>query len=81
MISNTNPSSNPVLAVDHALSDPGDSNELAKCVREFIQDARFIIERVDEFELSLKLARQRTQGPLAQPQATSTPSTTPNERK
>jgi len=38
-----------------------DANWLMQSIREFVQDARFIIGKVDEFELSLKLARQRRQ--------------------
>lgn len=40
-------------------ADPGqhDTNDLVQAIREFIRDARFIIEKVDEFNLSMKLAR------------------------
>ena len=45
-------------------TNPGEDkpDDLVKAIREFLADARFIIDKVDEFNLSLKLAKKRSQG-------------------
>jgi hypothetical protein len=48
------------------------ANQLASSITQFVQDVRFIIAKVDEFELSLKLARQRPRSAPAQPLPAST---------